>query len=137
MQASQMSFHTVHTQQTTSSSTSAQQAGGSLIQAQQSGIDSIHQKQVGGPMVQGQTGPPMIRNQQPGGPPVGLKTGYDEGQSGRAGNELYFSGNREQGMMIPQQPKLAAIPLPHNHQVSSDIYFFVCLFICFVMLYSC
>ncbi|KAJ8620448.1 hypothetical protein MRB53_028977 [Persea americana] len=58
----------------------------------------------------------MLRNQQAGGPPLGLKTGYEEGQPGRAGNDFYFSGNREQGMMIPQQPKLAPIPLPHNQQ---------------------
>eukprot|EP00268_Persea_americana_P023528 TRINITY_DN2310_c0_g1_i4.p2 TRINITY_DN2310_c0_g1~~TRINITY_DN2310_c0_g1_i4.p2 ORF type:complete len:558 (+),score=142.32 TRINITY_DN2310_c0_g1_i4:331-2004(+) len=116
IQASQVSFHAVHTQQTASSSISAQQAGGSLIQAQQTGMDSIHQKQIGGPMVQSQTGPSMLRNQQAGGPPLGLKTGYEEGQPGRAGNDFYFSGNREQGMMIPQQPKLAPIPLPHNQQ---------------------
>lgn len=99
------------------------QTGGSLVQEQQKGIDSIHQKQIGGPMVQSQRGP-SIQNQQAGGLPMGLKMDYEEVQQGRAGNDFYLGSKKEPRMVITQQPKLAAIPLAHNQQVCSDFTFF-------------
>lgn len=79
-------------------------------------------------MVQSQRGSPMVQNLQAGGQPMGLKTGYEEVQHGRAGNEFSMGGNREQRMVITQQPKLAAIPFARNQQVCSDFIYPVVIF---------
>uniref|UniRef100_A0A5B6ZCT1 RNA helicase n=1 Tax=Davidia involucrata TaxID=16924 RepID=A0A5B6ZCT1_DAVIN len=86
----------------------------SLVPLQQSDIDFVHQQH--GPRFQNQIGPAMMHNQQPNLPSVSLKVGFEEIPTGRAGNEYYFNANKDGPAIVPQQPKLAAIPMARNQQ---------------------
>ncbi|KAA8527974.1 hypothetical protein F0562_035157 [Nyssa sinensis] len=101
----------------------AQQFGGSSFNMQQpdslaplqkSEIDLVHRQD--GPRFQNQIGPAFMHNRQPNLPPVNLKVGYEEIPTGRAGNEYYLNANKNGPAIVPQQPKLAAIPMARNQQ---------------------
>ncbi|OVA16705.1 WW domain [Macleaya cordata] len=116
VQNTNMGVQSVNSQQFGGSSVAVPQNSSSLAQIQQTGTDSMHWQQMGGPMVHNHMGPAKMHSQQHGGPPVGLKMGYGEDPRGRDGNGSYFNADKEGSMMVPQQPKLAAIPMARNQQ---------------------
>ena len=103
------------------------QTGGQAGQAQQFSVPSVNMQQHGS-RFQNQMGPGMMHGQQPNIPPAGLNRGYDENPRGRAGNDYYFSANKEGPLPVSQQPKLAAIPSGRNPQVCLVISNFLCQF---------
>ena len=93
------------------------QSGGQTGQAQPFSGPSVSMQQQHDPRFQNQMGPGRMHSQQPNIPPAGLKRGYDENPRGTAGNDYYFSANKEVPLSVSQQPKLAAIPSARNPQV--------------------
>ncbi|XP_057472134.1 DEAD-box ATP-dependent RNA helicase 14 isoform X2 [Actinidia eriantha] len=100
-------------QQFGSSSLNTQQPG-SLVPLPQNGIDVVHQQH--GPGFHNQLDPAIMHGQQPSASPVNLKMGFEENASRRAGNEYYFNASNDVSAMVPQHPKLAAIPMLKSQQ---------------------
>ncbi|KAG5555368.1 hypothetical protein RHGRI_012792 [Rhododendron griersonianum] len=115
VQMQQMGVQPSHAQQFGRSSLNMQPAG-SLGPMLQSGGNVVHQQH--GPRFQNQLDPAMMYSQQPSVPPVNSKAGFEEPR--RAGNEYYFSNSNDVPAMVPQQPKLAAIPMSRNQQASAS-----------------
>ncbi|KAL3505572.1 hypothetical protein ACH5RR_030954 [Cinchona calisaya] len=86
----------------------------SLQPLQQGGMDLIQPQH--GPRFQNQMGPSMMHAQHPKEPQFAPKDGYDGSPLSRAGNDFYFNSNKDGHGMLPQQPKLAAIPMARNTQ---------------------
>ncbi|KAL6970190.1 RNA helicase [Sarracenia purpurea var. burkii] len=95
-----------------SSSLNMQQPGSSAPPLQ-SGIDFVHQQR---PRFQNQLDPAIMHSQQPSVAPINLKMGFEENSSRRAPSEYYFNASNDGPAMLPQQPKLAAIPMARNQQ---------------------
>lgn len=96
-----------------------------FVQSLQSGADVSQQQR--GPMFQNQVSPGLMQGHRSNVPSVGVKSGYEENTQGRARNDYYFNANKDGSVGVPQQPKLATIPLARNQQVySSDVYQFQC-----------
>ncbi|CAL5412948.1 unnamed protein product [Camellia sinensis] len=101
-----------------------QQMGVQPGQAQQFGSSSLNMQQHGSrvpllqhsPRFQNQLDAAIMHNQQPSAAPVNLKMGFEENASRRVGNEYYFNASNDRTAMIPQQPKLASIPMARNQQ---------------------
>ncbi|XP_042514250.1 DEAD-box ATP-dependent RNA helicase 40-like [Macadamia integrifolia] len=113
IQIPQIGIQSVHAQQFGNSSGNTQTAS-PLVQIQQSVTDHMHRQQVRqqmGTPIENQVGPTMLHNQQS----SGLKMGYED-PHGRSGNDFYFNANKEGPVMLPQQPKLSAIPMARNQQ---------------------
>lgn len=115
VQMQQMGVQPSHAQQFGRSSLNMQPTG-SLGPMLQSGGNVVHQQH--GSRFQNQLDPAMMYSQQPSVPPVNSKAGFEE--SRRAGNEYYFSNSNDVPAMVPQQPKLAAIPMSRNQQASAS-----------------
>lgn len=60
---------------------------------------------------------PSHVEQSPVRPPMGLNMGYNEDRNERVGNDFYSSSRFEGPKMVPQQPKLAPLPIPQNPPV--------------------
>ncbi|PSR92469.1 DEAD-box ATP-dependent RNA helicase [Actinidia chinensis var. chinensis] len=112
-QMQQMSGQSGQAQQFGNSSLKMQQPS-SLVPLPQSGIDVVHQQH--GPGFHNQWDPAIMHGQQPSVSPVNLKMGFEENASRRAGNEYYFNASNDVSAMVPQHPKLAAIPMSKNQQ---------------------
>ncbi|KAI5650999.1 hypothetical protein M9H77_37004 [Catharanthus roseus] len=96
------------------SSVNLQQPPSSLHQLPQSGTDPVHPQQIS--RFQNQTVPGSMHSQQLKAPPFGHNTNYEESPHGRPGTDYYHNSGKDSHVMAPQQPKLAAIPMPRNHQ---------------------
>ncbi|KAL6970188.1 RNA helicase [Sarracenia purpurea var. burkii] len=98
------------------SSTLNMQQPGSSAPPLQSGIDFVHQQH--GPKFQNQSDPAIMHGQQPNVARISLKMGFEESASIRA-SEYYFNASNDGPATLPQQPKLAAIPMGRNQQACS------------------
>lgn len=90
----------------------------SMAQPQQTGSDYSHRQH--GPSYQNHMGPPILPNEQSTAPSIGTKIGFEGNVHSRSGNDYSFNINREQPVMSPPQPKLSAIPMARNQQVSCE-----------------
>lgn len=73
-----------------------------------------------GPNFQNQMGQPLLHGQQPNAPPVGMKMGFEDNPPGRGGgNDPYFNAKND----VPNQPKLAAIPMARMQPVKYCIFY--------------
>ncbi|KAL7210696.1 hypothetical protein ACSBR1_032118 [Camellia fascicularis] len=101
-----------------------QQMGVQPGQAQPFGSSSLNMQQHGslvpllqhGPRFQSQLDSTIMHSQQPSAVPVNLKMGFEENATRRAGIEYYLNASNDGTAMVPQQPKLASIPMGRNQQ---------------------
>lgn len=109
----QMGVQSGQVQQYSGASLNMQQPG-SVVPPLQSGTDLVHQQH--GMRYQNQLDPARTHNQQPNVAPVNSQIGFEESVPKRGGDDYYLSGSNDRLGMVPQQPKLAAIPMARNHQ---------------------
>ncbi|PON80229.1 DEAD-box ATP-dependent RNA helicase [Parasponia andersonii] len=86
----------------------------SMGQLQPTGTDSVHHPHAS--RFQNERDPSAMHGQQSNMPPGGLRMGHENNLHGRGGNDYLFSSNKEVPIAGPQQPKLAAIPVPRSQQ---------------------
>lgn len=137
--------NSTHTLQMGAHSGQAQQYSGSLHNMQQptsmgplqpTSTDSGHHPH--GTRFQNERDPSAMHAQQSNMPPGGLRMGHENNLHGRGGNDYLFSSNNEAAIAGPQQPKLAAIPVPRRQQVSShlaQVFTYWCDFCCLLSLF--
>lgn len=117
-------------------SSNQQQQPPFLHQMPQGGADPVHPQQF--PRFQNQSAPGSMHPQQPNTPPFRPNMGFEESPHGRSGNDYYYNSSKDSPVMAPQHPKLAAIPLPRNHQVCFlRCYFFILACLIIIWLYCC